>query len=158
VTCTPDPASGSSCKPDPIACSADSNCPSLWTCVSSGIGLCLGSSEGGVACATGAGQCEPPYFGGPPGGASSPGQPLSLANDAGGTGIGVPVVANGDATRDFHDPPEGGTSCQVTGVGTSPVHAAAPWALLVGLSALLRRSRSRRPAGDAHFAQRKPMP
>jgi uncharacterized protein (TIGR03382 family) len=111
-----------------------------------------------VACATGPGQCEPPYFGGPAGGASSPGQPLSLANDAGGTGTGAPVVANGDATGDVHDAPEGGASCQVTGVGTSPVHAAAPWALLVGLSALLRRSRSRRPARDSHFAQQKPMP
>ena len=147
------PASGW-CEPDPIACSADSDCPSSWTCSGSSWigGSCLGSSEGGVTCVAGPGQCEPPYFRGPAGGGSSPGEPLSLASDAGGTGTGVPVVASGDATGDVHEALKGGASCQVTGVGTSPVHASAPWALLVGLSALLRRSRSRRPAGDSHVA------
>jgi hypothetical protein len=156
VTCTTPQAPGSSCEPDAIACSADSDCPASWTCVYPPGTACAGPAnlDGGVpTCGFGQQQCEPPGFASAAGSAFSPGGPQSPAGDAavpaaGATGTGLPVAANGNATGDGHNAPgEGGSSCQLTGVGMSPARTAAPWALLLGLSALLRRSRSRRPVG-----------
>jgi hypothetical protein len=127
------------CEPIRVACSADSECPSGWSCRDNPEGACWADSNGNTGCtpADPAKLCFPPYadllngggFGTGNDGSASPGTPTK------GTEGGALVGAGAESA-------DGG--CSIVSTSRAPRGALA-WVVALGAAVgLSRRARRRR--------------
>jgi MYXO-CTERM domain-containing protein len=154
-----EPSGKKSCVADRVACDADSDCPSGWSCADNPEGVCWSGPNGDMGCSPGDPPklCMPPYVnlgGGYPtrgedsngSGSGSPGTPTSPGDAAGSPNPGsVPPGFEDENETASNSDAESDSGCSVA-LGPTPGSGASGLAALGALVALVlgRSVRTRR--------------
>ncbi len=157
--CVCEPSGKKACVPNEVACDADSDCPSGWSCADNPEGVCWSGPNGDAGCSPGDPPklCMPPYVnlgGGYPArgedsnGSGSPGTPTSSGDAAGGPNPNpLPPGFEGESETASNADTESESGCSVA-LGPTPGSGTSGLAALGALVALVlgRCVRTRRAA------------